>query len=143
MSKISNEQISIEEFSGEGLKRVAEYEEWFVGVKNYKPFNDVDNLKSLERHLLTDEVFVLLDGKCILLVDSSSNQKGTDIECIPMEKGKVYCIHKGIWHNTITTKDAKLILVENRNTSGDNSEMFDLSNSQIKSLISDLKKKYL
>jgi hypothetical protein len=40
---------------------------------------------------------------------------------------KVYCIPKGVWHNTITSRDAKLILMENRDTSMANSEIRTLN----------------
>jgi mannose-6-phosphate isomerase-like protein (cupin superfamily) len=134
--------IAISDYDGEGLKRVVESGEWFVGIKNYKPFNDVNNLVALERHMLTDEVFTLLEGTCILLVDRSANQSGTEIVSVPMEKGKVYCINKGVWHNTIVSQDVKIILVENRNTSMENSEMYDLTPEQIATLTKDLKAKY-
>ncbi|TCL70884.1 hypothetical protein EDC14_100829 [Hydrogenispora ethanolica] len=141
MEKLEN-QLSIEEYSGEGLKRVVESGSWFVGIKNYKPFNDVDNLSALERHFLTDEVFVLLEGRCVLLIDRSPDQSGSDIVSVPMEKGLVYCIKKGVWHNTIVSRDVKIILVENRDTSMENSAMFDLSPEQIQSLTKELKAKY-
>ncbi len=135
-------QLLVEEYSGEGLKRVVESGSWFVGIKNYKPFNDVDNLSALERHFLTDEVFVLLEGRCILLIDQSPDQSGSDIISVPMEKDLVYCIKKGVWHNTIVSRDVKIILVENRDTSMENSAMYDLSPEQIQTLIQELKTKY-
>lgn len=134
--------IAVSEYNGEGLKRVVESGEWVVGIKNYKPFNDVNNLTVLERHLLTDEVFVLLEGVCVLLVDRSAGQTGTEIVCVPMEKGKVYCINKGIWHNTIVSQDVKMILVENRNTSMEKSELHDLTKEQIAALTKELKTRY-
>lgn len=131
--------LNVSSYDGLGLQRVVESGEWFVGIKNYKPFNDVNNLESLERHLLTDEVFVLLEGKCVLLVDSSSNKDCSSIEQVSMDNGKVYCINKGVWHNTILSKDAKLILVENRNTSNENSEVYNLDLAAKEEIIIELK----
>ena len=54
-------------FEGEGMKRVFENEKWMVGVKNWKPMNDIANINCLERHNITDELFVLLSGRCTLL----------------------------------------------------------------------------
>ncbi len=126
--------ISIEQFKGEGLKRVVESGTWFVGIKNWKPSNDAAEFDSIERHLETDEVFVLLEGACTLLVDATKDHNGKEIQCIVMEKNKVYCIHSGVWHNTITSKDAKLILMENRNTSMENSEVRTLNADELSKL---------
>lgn len=131
-------KIEIKEYSGEGLFRVIESGEWFVGIKNYKPMNDPENVELVERHLESDEVFVLLEGKCTLFLDFSDNNQCNDFRCIPMEKNKVYCINKGVWHNMAVSKDVKLILVENRNTCGDNSEIFKLSESQISDIKANL-----
>ncbi|HXP96168.1 MAG TPA: hypothetical protein VN809_05615 [Telmatospirillum sp.] len=124
---MNSEKIKIEEFDGEGLKRAIESDSWFVGIKNWKPANDAAEFDMIERHMQTEEVFVLLEGGCTLLIDHSAKNDHSDIRCIPMERNKVYCVPRGVWHNTITSKDAKLILMENRNTSNENSEMYTLS----------------
>lgn len=131
---MSMDKLCIARFEGEGLKRVVESGDWFVGIKNWKPANDAAHFDSMERHLLTDEVFVLLEGGCTLLVDHSPDDSCSEIRCIPMEKNTVYCIRPSVWHNTITTRDAKLILMENRNTSMDNSEVRALTPGEIAAL---------
>lgn len=128
---MNQNKISSESFEGEGLKRVVESGTWFVGIKNWKPANDAAQFDAMERHMETDEVFVLLEGGCTLLVDQSENNNCSDIRCIAMERNRVYCIHPGVWHNTITSRDAKLILMENRNTSMDNSEVQSLGQNEI------------
>lgn len=127
-------KISSECFDGEGLRRVVESGGWFVGIKNWKAANDVAHFDSMERHMATDEVFVLLEGACTLLVDHSDEHDCTDIRCVPMERKRVYCIHREVWHNTITAKDAKLILIENRDTSMANSEVRALEKNEIAAL---------
>lgn len=127
-------KLKIESYDGEGLKRAVESGDWFVAIKNWKPANDIDGFDMLERHLKTDEVFVLLAGDCTLLVDRSPNDDCSDVGCVAMEPMKVYCIPKGVWHNTITSKDAKLILMENRDTSMENSEIKTLTAEERKVL---------
>lgn len=128
------ERLHVDSFDGEGVKRAVESGDWFVGIKNYKPGNDKDLFTSMERHFATDEVFVLLAGKCTLVIDVSPKGMCEELSCVPMEAGKVYCIHKSVWHTTVTSKDAKLILVENRNTSMENSEVLELSAAQLAAL---------
>ena len=47
-------------FDGEGMQRVFENEKWTVGIKNWKPANDITGINNLERHNKTDELFVLV-----------------------------------------------------------------------------------
>ena len=124
---IASTHLKVERFDGEGLKRAVESGSWFVGIKNWKPANDAAQFDFMERHLETDEVFVLLDGACTLLIATAADGRCADIRCVSMEPHAVYCIPKGVWHNTVTSRDAKLILAENRNTSNENSEMHTLS----------------
>ena len=70
-------RIEKSEYSGEGLVRVYENETWMVGIKNWKPANDIANIDCLERHNETDELFVLLAGSCTLLF-ANKGEKGLD-----------------------------------------------------------------
>jgi ureidoglycolate hydrolase len=115
-----------------------------VGIKNYKPENDISNIDCLERHNETDELFILLRGTCILLcaLEDLINDS-IELKAISMELNKVYNIPKGLWHNTITQQETKLILIESASTSQQNSNVIPLSYDQIaraKELISALQK---
>ena len=113
------------EFTGEGMQRVFENEKWTVGIKNWKPANDVTGIDCLERHNLTDELFVLVEGACTL-VYANETDNGLEFGAVKMEKDKVYNIPATLWHNTITQKDTKMILIEDSNTSMDNSDILNL-----------------
>lgn len=118
-------------FDGEGMNRVFENEKWMVGIKNWKPANDVTGIDCLERHNKTDELFVLLEGKCTLIFANEINGEH-QFEAVKMEKNKVYNIPASLWHNTITQKDTKMVLIEDSNTSMDNSDILTLTKEQIK-----------
>ncbi len=124
-------------FDGEGLTRVFENEKWMVGIKNWKPANDLSGIDCLERHNETDELFVLLAGRCTLLYANEETGK-LKIDAVEMEPMKVYNIPATLWHNTVTQKDTKLILVEDSNTGMQNSDVLPLDAAQlqtVKSLI--------
>ena len=118
------------EFTGEGMTRVFENEKWMVGIKNWKPANDISGVNCLERHNKTDELFILLGGTCVLLYANEVNGELV-IEAEKMEPMKVYNIPRSLWHNTVTTKDTKLILVEDSSTSMENSDVVELNTTQI------------
>ncbi len=121
------------EFSGEGMHRVFENEKWTVGIKNWKPANDVTGIDCLERHNKTDELFVLVEGHCTLIYANEEN--GTlKFGAVKMEKDRVYNIPATLWHNTITQKDTKMILIEDSNTSMENSDVLNLTDDQIKEM---------
>lgn len=117
-------------FDGEGLTRVFENDKWMVGIKNWKPANDIANTNCVERHNKTDELFVLISGKCVLLFANEVNGELV-IEAVDMEPLKVYNIPSTLWHNTVTEKDTKLILVEDSSTGMDNSDVLMLTDAQI------------
>lgn len=118
------------QYNGEGLKRVYENEQWTVGIKNWKPANDIGQIANLERHNQTDELFVLLEGNCTLIY-ANEGDNGLELSAVPMVKGVVYQIPITLWHNTVTARDAKLLLIENSDTSMDNSDVRELSAEEV------------
>lgn len=120
-------------FEGEGMQRVFENEKWTVGIKNWKPANDITGIDCLERHNLTDELFVLIAGSCTLVYANEVDGK-LEIGAVVMEPNKVYNIPATLWHNTITRKDTKMILIEDSNTSMENSDILALSAEQIETI---------
>ncbi|MFV0240052.1 MAG: cupin [Lacrimispora sphenoides] len=122
--------IAVYEYGGEGMQRVFENEKWTVGIKNWKPANDVTGIDCLERHNKTDELFVLVEGACTLAYANES-EKGLEFGVVNMQPNKVYNIPATLWHNTITQKDTKMILIEDSNTSMNNSDILELDEEQI------------
>lgn len=121
-------------FDGEGMQRVFENEKWTVGIKNWKPANDIKGINCLERHNKTDELFVLLEGKCTLIFANEVEGKLCFYK-VKMERDKVYNIPATLWHNTVTEEDTKMILIEDSNTSMDNSDILNLTKEQINEII--------
>lgn len=111
-------EYEVFEYSGEGYDRTMNFGEWRVAFLNYA--ERFDKIDKLERHMLTDEVFVLLEGRAVLIV-------GEDMKIVEMEKNKIYNIKQAIYHAIKVTKDAKVLIVENHNTTKDNSEYISLA----------------
>lgn len=117
-------------YEDEGLKRVYENTKWTVAIKNYKPANDIENFDNVERHNKTDEFFILLQGKCTLVYANEENGKLV-FEKEVMKPNTVYNIPQTLWHNTVTEKDTKMILVEDVSTCMDNSDIKKLTEEEI------------
>lgn len=126
-----NSSIQVYQYSGEGLEKSYQNSEWLVGIKNYKPASDAENMDSLERHLLTDELFIpLTEGNRIVTFEAEADR----LEIQPMAACSVYCVPKGVWHNVLMPQNGKLALVERPDTGMENSETLKLSESQRASL---------
>ncbi len=94
-----------------GFKVMTSFDGWKVGILRY--CERFSRLGEMERHLLTDEVFVLTSGKATLC---------TDKETVQMETNTVYTVPVGVWHHIVVSEDASVIVVENKNTSIENTE---------------------
>lgn len=88
---------------------------WQVAQLNYMTEQDLLNIDKMDRHLLTDEVFVLLKGNAILIAASLSNET-FEFEYTRMEEGVTYNIPKTVWHNIAMTPGAEVIIIEKDNT---------------------------
>lgn len=71
------------------------------------------SLTGMERHLQTDEAFVLLRGSASLYVEDAVTQ---------METGVVYNVKKGEWHHIVVSEDASVLVIENSDTTPENTE---------------------
>ena len=116
--------LDILEYSGDGYSRVVSGSKWTVASLNYAPRFDERNIVDLERHNVTDETFVLLSGSATLIV-------GEDAKRIQMEPLKIYNVRAGAWHNIFVSPDARVLVVENADTSKDNTEYLDLKTRKV------------
>ena len=98
-------------FVGEDFKALMQYEGWKIGFLRYS--ERFSEFSQLEMHSLTDEAFILLEGSATLY---------TENENVNMEKCVLYNVPKGEWHHITVSKDATVMVVENSNTSKENTK---------------------
>lgn len=116
--------LDILEYRGAGYSRLLSGAKWTVAALNYAERFDEKNIVELERHILTDESFVLLAGEATLLV-------GENADCVKMEPLKTYNVRAGAWHNIFVSRDARVLVVENADTSKDNTDYLDLATRRV------------
>lgn len=109
------EGLEVLKSPGEGYNRVVSNDKWTVAFLDFAEIVDEGNFRRLERHLLTDEVFVLLSGDAVLVV-------GEACERVAMEPGKVYNVKAGVWHHILMKPGARVLIAENSDTSPVNTE---------------------
>lgn len=111
----------IHAFNEIGYHKLFSYNTWRVAILNYIEELDIENIQYVEAHSLTDEAFVLLSGSCQLFFAEVDQHKVTHFEVVSLEPHQVYRIPKGIYHTHTLSQDAKLLIIEEENTSEDNS----------------------
>lgn len=96
---------------GSGFRVLLESGEWKIGFLRYcERFSKFDEM---EQHLFTDESFVLLTGNARLY---------TEQECIDMKTETLYTVPACEWHHIVVSSDATVLVVENRETSRENTK---------------------
>lgn len=121
--------LEIREYDGEGYKALVDYAGWRVAILRYLDELQPDRIDSMERHIETDEVFVLLHGLGILLM-GGYEMRVNGIYPQIMESGKIYNVKRNAWHTILLSRDASVLLVENRDTGRRNSEYTNLTGEQ-------------
>ena len=105
------ENVTISRFTGTDFQVMTQFDGWKIGLLRHS--QRFSACCQMERHLETDEVFVLLEGSATLYVE---DQK------LPMEMCTIYNVRKAAWHHIVVSEDATVLVVENSNTSRDNTE---------------------
>ena len=103
--------MDIAEFKGEDFKVMVKSDGWKIGFLRYS--DRFAGFGVMERHLQTEESFILLEGSATLY---------ENYEPCEMETCKVYTIGRGVWHHIVVSEDASVLVVENRNTSKENTQ---------------------
>lgn len=122
--------IEITKICKEGYTPLVDYQTWRVAVLRYCKDVRVERLVSMQRHLETDEVFVLLDGGCVLVSGGNGDRPG-EVECIRMVKNQLYNVKKGVWHTHALDEEGSVLIVENQDTCDGNSPTEALNSEQI------------
>lgn len=107
--------IEVIEYKGEGYRPMIEFNGWRVAFLRYARRFDPEFIQRLECHKETDEVFVLLNGKGLLII-------GEEQELCPLEQGKLYNVKRSVWHAVCVNREAQILIVENADTSMENTE---------------------
>ncbi len=103
--------IDIKEHKDDGFRVMLESGEWKIGFLRYN--ERFSKFAEMEKHLLTDESFILLSGSATL---------HTEKEQIEMKPETLYTVPAREWHHIVVSPDATVMVVENRDTSRENTK---------------------
>jgi len=126
--------LEVHEYEGEGYKPLVDFASWRVAILNYSPELLPEQLTRMQRHNETDEVFVLLQGRCLLFV-GEGEARVMALHAIDLVPGRIYNVKQAVWHTHTLSADAQVLVVENRDTTYDNSPFTPLTPAQQEELI--------
>ena len=112
-------EIQVSDIREDGFHPAVCFEKWKVAFLNSASMWEEENLTYLQKHDLSDEVFILLEGECTLIL--SGEEIPSKLYAVRLEKGKVYNVPKGTWHSHVLGKKTRVIVVENSDTALENS----------------------
>jgi mannose-6-phosphate isomerase-like protein (cupin superfamily) len=118
--------IEVHEYTGAGYKPLVYGQGWMVALLNYEDIMRPDRATEIERHVKTDEVFILLEGRAVFYLES----EGQPLRVVELKPGLVYNVTQGTWHNLLATRDATLAIVENRDTDKFDTEIRPLTDEE-------------
>ncbi|MBE0566463.1 MAG: hypothetical protein IH621_10920 [Krumholzibacteria bacterium] len=126
---IDQSLLEIHTHAAAAYRPLVDYGAWRVAL-----LNDCDellpqNLTRMQRHDETDEVFVLLRGRCILFV-ADGDDRAEVVHAQDLEPGTVYNVKRGVWHTHTLAPGTSVLVVENRDTTCGNSPFCDLDTAQ-------------
>ena len=107
--------LEISQCEKEGYTPLISSDSWRVAVVNSCKKLLEENLAKIERHLLTDEVFVLLKGGAAPFI-------GKEMKKYSLEPCKAYNVKRGVWHCIALLENSSVLVIENDSTSTENSE---------------------
>ena len=109
-------QIKDNPKNGSGFDALHTFEGWKVAFITHA--EQYGELKVLKRHMQTDEVFVLVKGSATLFTADDDEP----LSVTQMQREKLYNVKQGTWHHLQVSEDALIVVVENSDTTGANTE---------------------
>jgi hypothetical protein len=134
MNTVPESLLEIREHHGPDYKPLIDYRTWRVALMNYTPDLLPERIHKMQKHIETDEVFVLLAGHCILFL-GEGEESISQIHAVDMQLFKLYNVKCGVWHSHTFSRDAKVLIVENRDTVDANSPFIELGVSHRKEIV--------
>ncbi|MBQ5960643.1 MAG: hypothetical protein IJL53_08310 [Firmicutes bacterium] len=102
--------LEVYEYEGSRFNMLVQYGTWGVAMSGGSP--EYRPIRRMTRHMMTDEVFVLLKGSCTLFTAGQAEKPGP-MDITELEPYKIYNVTKTTWHSRRVSEDGLILVVEN------------------------------
>lgn len=131
---IPEKLLEVRTHEGPDYQPLIDYESWRVALMNHTPELAPERIQRMQKHTGTDEVFVLLAGRCILFFGGQGEETG-EVQAVDMQPYKLYNVKRGTWHSHTFSEEARVLIVENRDTVEANSPFAPLNAEQCAAVV--------
>ena len=101
------------ETNGTGYRDAFFSSGWRIAFVDYcAAHNDIKSVTYIEKHLETEESFLLLKGKAYLIT-AGKGEKPEQFQATQLQPHILCVVERKEWHVTIFSKDAEVLIVEN------------------------------
>lgn len=121
-----NQPVESYEWHGPGYQPLVFFDGWQVAVLNWEAALNPARISEIERHVETDEVFILGQGHAALYTEIDH-----EIHMQDLKMSVIYNVPKGLWHNLVVSNDAILWIVENKDTHLHDTELRALTSFEL------------
>jgi mannose-6-phosphate isomerase-like protein (cupin superfamily) len=128
--------VDIYEYDGLGYNPLLLTPNWQAAILNWDPSCERENLREIERHNHTDEVFVLLRGRAVLF----ARRENEALQAYELKPGVIYNVPKRVWHGLVADKEASFLIVEDLNTHLHDTEVRPIMENELMELDAQLPK---
>ncbi len=126
--------LEVSAFHGEGYLPMIDFESWRVALLRYIDELEPAQIDNMQKHNETDEIFVVLEGDFTLFLGGNGEEIG-EINAVKLEPLKLYNVKKGTFHTHTPEKNCTCLIVENKNTTDENSPKIKITDGQRKKII--------
>lgn len=120
--------VEISRYSKEGFCPIARNGQFLCAFITRSEMYEPGLVKVMKRHNDTDEVFVLLRGKAVLLTREDANDK---CDVINVEPFTAYNVKASTWHYLAVSEDAEVFVTESGALDPKNTDAADVSEEGI------------
>jgi hypothetical protein len=108
MNGMDENLLEIREYNGVGYQALIDFDTWRVAILRWEETCLPENITTMERHVQTDEVFVLLQGQGKLILGGNSDV----MDCRSASPWKGNCITSGRVFGTpsSSSRDASVLM---------------------------------
>lgn len=111
-----------------------DFQSWRVAELRYIDELEPDKIDNMQKHNETDEVFVVLEGDFTLYLGGQGDTI-EEIEAIKLEPLKLYNVKKGTFHTHTPDKNCTCLIIENKDTTDDNSPKIKITKEQSEKIV--------
>lgn len=107
-----------------GYVHLMDWKTWRIGLLKFGEGMLPQHIGRFIRHTVSEEVFVLLQGKAVIFIGEGGPGEMTGVQAVEMQPNVAYNIKTNAWHHHPVSKDGLVFCVMNSDTDDKNNTYY-------------------